>query len=76
MIIARWQAFRRFQLEHGIQCYAHDFEKANKNECLEKATFLISSNSRDEYTEEQSWIVKLRHYDFEMGLHFDLDDED
>lgn len=73
---ARWQAFRRFQLEHGIQCYAHDFEKANKNECLEKATFLISSNSRDEYTEEQSWIVKLRHYDFEMGLHFDLDDED
>lgn len=71
-----WRAFRRFQLEHGIQCHSYEFEKAENNARLEKTTFMISSNSRDEYKEEKAWIVKKAFYNFEQGLHFDLDDED
>lgn len=71
-----WRAFREFQLKHGIQCHSYEHDKALDNGRLEETTFLISSNSRDEYKEEKARIVRSGYYDFKMGLHFDLDDED
>jgi len=71
-----WRAFREFQLKHGIQCHSYEHDKALDNGRLEETTFLISSNSRDEYKEEKARMVRSGYYDFKMGLHFDLDDED
>ena len=53
-----WRKFREVQLEHGIQCHSYEHDKAIENEHLEKVTFLIKSNSRDEYKEETAWLVK------------------
>jgi len=71
-----WRKFREVQLEHGIQCHAYEHDKAVENGRLEEITFQISSNSRDEYKKEKAWIVNSGYYNSELGLHFDLDDED
>ncbi len=73
-----WRKFREFQIEHGIQCHAYEHDKAVENGKIEEdqATFLISGNRGDDYKEEKGWIVRSGCYDSDMGLHFDLDDED
>jgi len=72
-----WRKFREVQLEHGIQCHSYEHDKAIENEHLEKVTFLIKSNSRDEYKEETVWLVKPEFYTPDLGLCFeDPEDED
>lgn len=61
---------REFQIRHGIQCYAWEFNTAIKNQWLKQVTCII----RDE--EETLYFVLPSHYDGEMGLCFEDDTED
>lgn len=60
---------RRFELHHGVKCYAYEFAHAIKNGFLEKQEIRI--RERDT---EIVWLVRERHYSEEAGLLFTNDE--
>jgi CRISPR-associated endonuclease/helicase Cas3 len=56
---------REFEIRHGIQCYAYEFNAAHKNNWITETSFFV----REE--EEKLFLVRPQFYDQDMGLHFD-----
>lgn len=59
-------ALREFQILHGVQCYAYEFNAAKENGFIEQATLLIGDDLK-----VSLWFVGRKYYDSKMGLHFD-----
>jgi CRISPR-associated endonuclease/helicase Cas3 len=57
--------FRQFQIRHGVQCYAYEFQRALKNNYIEKVTFYIGEDKI-----QYLWVVKNQFYNSKMGLQF------
>lgn len=70
-----WNAFREFELEHGIQCPIYEFNKAVQQGLLyqdrDRALFQIG----EDHTEE-IWTVPDQYYSFELGLHLTDEESD
>lgn len=63
-----WGKYREFQLRHGVQCHAYEFNKALSlgllQESRDKTTFTLGRGHQ-----EDVWAVPSIYYDFEIGLH-------
>lgn len=63
-------ARREFEIRHGIQCYAYEFNAAYQNNWISETSFFV----REE--EEKLFLVRPPFYDSDIGLHFDDESED
>ncbi len=61
---------REFEIRHGIQCYAYEFNTAHKNKWVEEVSFFV----REE--EEKLFLVRPQFYNNEVGLHFYGEDDE
>jgi CRISPR-associated endonuclease/helicase Cas3 len=70
-----WMQFREFQLRHGVQCHAYEFNKAIQNgllsETRDKTCFTIGEDDQQEI-----WTVPRQYYDFDLGLHLSQEESD
>ena len=62
--------FKHFQIRHGVQCYAYEFQKALKNNYIERVTFYIGEDKK-----QYLWVVKDQFYNSEVGLQFSKDED-
>lgn len=58
-------AFRRWQLHHGVQCYAHEHRTAVSKDKILAHEFSIGDDT------ETVWLVRRGNYSEELGLLFD-----
>ena len=70
-----WNAFREFELKHGIQCPIYEFNKAADNGLLYKDRDHTVFQIGEDHTEE-IWTVPSQYYDFELGLHLTDEESD
>lgn len=57
--------YRQYVLLHGIQIPAYEFERAKKEQFIEKTTVIVGDEDR-----EILWIVRPNYYSEERGLYF------
>ncbi len=57
-----WREFRRFQIEHGVQCHVYEFNFAHTNGMLDEVTFLIGEDDK-----ETAWLVRHPYYLYGSG---------
>lgn len=65
-----WFEFRKFQLQHGIECPKYQFNKACDSGILteyDQTAFVIGEETED------VWIIPARFYDFNLGLYLEDD---